>query len=714
VPLDVIERALEDVSDGNPVDWNLLDSAARDEGEREQLKWLRVLDQMVGLHRSVNDSIDEDSIGPDLVRRPAQRSANVESATWGRYELLEKIGEGSFGSVHCAWDPQLESELAIKILHPVATDERLKARLLREGRALAKVSHPNIVKVLNVEAHEGRIGLCMEFVRGQTLDELVRAQGTLSVDDALAVGRDVSAALAAVHGAGFLHRDIKARNVLRELAGRIVLMDFGAGREAEVEVSARRPDMTGTPLYMAPELLAGTPASSRSDVYSVGVLLYHLVTGEYPVQAQTVDALRTAHRAGNRRSLRERRPNLPKPFVRVVDQALAADPRDRYADGGALLAAFETVVRSRTRKSIASRLLTLAYGVAAGGVSLIALGALSSVAFNQFLGRSAFASESALDSFSWGLKSSLLPAYLLIWTAVVASVVVALRRLAIGRSSVAARLEQNAQRFIDGWILKGSLNPGSASPALVLAFSAGALVCGWWYFWWLISVFPGTASSSPAALLAVFAPVHAPDHDFYRAVFSCVVLLSCLSWYAVLKLARRQGQRVNSNLLAGGIAVMVLALATVDAPYRLFRHNGFEAAKWQGQMCYIIGERATDLLLFCPELQPPRNRVVRKDTQIERLGVFENIFTRFSPATADGIWDRRPQRLRRRKSGGLHESTSACLGLVHLFLSAGTVAGSCRDHRMDRSDERPRAIPRVQLGMAARLLRGARPDVTRR
>lgn len=636
MPLEVIERALEDISDGNPVDWNLLESGARDEDEREQLRWLRVLDQMAGLHRSVNDSLDEDSIRPDLVRRPSKRPSSASSATWGRYQLLEKIGEGSFGSVHCAWDPQLESELAIKILHPVATDERLKARLLREGRALAKVSHPNIVKVLNVEAHEGRIGLCMEFVRGQTLDELVRTQGPLSSDDALAVGRDVCAALAAVHGAGFVHRDIKARNVMREQNARIVLMDFGAGREAVTEPSARRSDMTGTPLYMAPELLAGTPASACSDVYSVGVLLYHLVTGEYPVQAQTLDALRTAHRAGDRRFLSDQRPDLPRSFVLVVEQALAANPEERYADGNAILAALESVPRrGEAMPILATKFVAVPFYATVLCSVVGAFGFLSSYTFNEVFERTDFDAETMWQWPIWGIRSTVLPLTLLALLLMVAwfaaSFLIVPRRVLTRWSSRAARIDQSLRLSTAEFIHRFSLHDASLLLALVLMLSSTALIVSWWYFWPLLQAFGVHVSTSPPEQLALLGPALASQHDFYREVFTFVFLLTAGSWYPVLKLAARRGQRVSRGALLGVAAVTLLALGSLQLPYRLLRHNEFETAKWDGKQCYITGERTEDLLLFCPELQPPRNRIVQKKTKtVERLRLRENIFTRFS------------------------------------------------------------------------------------
>ena len=155
------------------------------------------------------------------------------------------------------------------------------------------------------------------------------------------IGEDLCRALSAVHRAGFIHRDVKAKNVMRDDTGRIVLMDFGTGRTAEAQEG--KSDRAGTPLYMAPEVIEGGQASVRSDVYSLGVLLYYLVTGEYPVNARTIDELRDAHARREHRWLSEVRPDLPVAFMQVVERAIALDPEERYANASELLAALSNV-----------------------------------------------------------------------------------------------------------------------------------------------------------------------------------------------------------------------------------------------------------------------------------------------------------------------------------------------------------------------------------
>src|SRR6202012_5328020 len=146
-------------------------------------------------------------------------SARIPEARdqWGPFRLLARVGSGGFGEVYRAWDPNLEREVALKLLLPgaVGGDEEYKA-MLREARALAAVQHPNIVHVYGIDRHDGRVGYWTDFVRGKTLSFLVLAQGPFGYREAALIGLDVAKALSAVHRAGLLHRDIKAENVMRE------------------------------------------------------------------------------------------------------------------------------------------------------------------------------------------------------------------------------------------------------------------------------------------------------------------------------------------------------------------------------------------------------------------------------------------------------------------------------------------------------------------
>ncbi len=277
---------------------------------------------------------------PEVPSAPVSIRPVPEGPRWGPLVLLDKVGEGSFGEVYRAWDVTLEREVALKLMRAAAEDPTL----VREGRMLARVRHPNVVTVYGADRHDNRSGVWMDFIEGDTLAAIVEERGSFGAMEALLVGVDVCRALAAVHHAGLLHRDIKAQNVMRERGGRIVLMDFGLGHEAAAGPAA---DFGGTPLYIAPELFRGEPASVRSDIYAAGVLLFHLVSGAYPVRGSTIRELYDAHADQSRQTLRDLRPDLPSSFAKAVEKAIASDPARRYATAGQMTAALEAALGTR-------------------------------------------------------------------------------------------------------------------------------------------------------------------------------------------------------------------------------------------------------------------------------------------------------------------------------------------------------------------------------
>ncbi len=326
----------ESIADGSPIDWDAAEASANVE-EQAIIRQLRILENLAGLHRSLPaDPADQTKSDPATMGRRASASPAIGS--WAHLALVERLGGGSFGEVYRAWDRHLEREVALKLLRgtDASIDDPQASRITMEGRLLARVRHENVITVHGVAVHEQRVGLWMELVRGATLEQQLQKHGPFSAREAALVGIDLCRALAAIHAAGLIHRDVKAQNVMREEGGRIVLMDLGTGREIDRTGRRSLSDLAGTPLYLAPEILGGATASERSDLYSLGVLLYHLVTGSFPVRATTIDQLREAHAQETGVRLRDARADLPTAFVQVVDRAIANDPNRRYASAGAL------------------------------------------------------------------------------------------------------------------------------------------------------------------------------------------------------------------------------------------------------------------------------------------------------------------------------------------------------------------------------------------
>jgi len=277
---------------------------------------------------------------PEIETRLSGGTAPDALERWGPFEHLQRVGRGSFGEVYRAFDPTLQRHVALKLLLPGDRnrEDELSA-LLREARAIARVRHPNVVPIYGVDRHEGRVGFWSDFVKGQTLADLVTTQGAMGPREAAMIGIDVCRAAGAVHAAGFLHRDIKAGNVMREEGGRILLMDFGLTHEHGTDK-----DSSGTPPYMAPELILGQPASIATDVYAIGVMLFYLLSKQYPVEGKNFAAIREAQASGKRRTLLDVRPDLPEPLARVVETAINPSPEKRFASTGQMIAALSEAI----------------------------------------------------------------------------------------------------------------------------------------------------------------------------------------------------------------------------------------------------------------------------------------------------------------------------------------------------------------------------------
>ena len=317
------------ISDGVAVDWAHLTTPQAPSQATAVLREMAALDRIAQFHRK-----EIESETPTDVRRGNETQA-LEHEVWGHFRLLEKIGKGTFGVVYRARDTKLDSEVALKLLNSAF-------ELPTEARNLARVRHPNVVTVYGTDQIDGRIGIWMEFVKGRTLGSLLKSNGPYGAREAAGIGVDLCRALAAVHAAGLVHGDVKAHNVMRAAGGRTVLMDFGTGKDLLTEAEASGSggdDFAGTPLYVAPEVFEGQPRTKRSEIYSLGVLLYHLVTDAYPVEGKTRAELERAHRNGERKFLRDARPDLPDDFVYAVERALSVNPQERYATVGALEAA---------------------------------------------------------------------------------------------------------------------------------------------------------------------------------------------------------------------------------------------------------------------------------------------------------------------------------------------------------------------------------------
>lgn len=608
MPDDLIDRVADEIAAGRPVDWAAVFSACATAEERAQLESLQRLQRLT----QFGGTVTTDSDTRPGVDRP--RGELSPGDRWGRYRVLEQIAAGSYGSVYRARDDEVGQEIALKVLHSHVDDPAVREKLIAEARALAKVRHANVVRVIGVEFHGNRVALCTDLIRGDTLEEEVHTRGTFGEAETAAIGKAICAAVAAVHGAGLVHRDVKARNIIRERnTGRIVLVDFGAGRDILEELESSSVALEGTALYMAPEvLLRQQPASEASDVYSIGVLLYYLLTDTYPVERSTLRELRDAHEAGDRTPLADRRPDVSPQFLRVVARALAPARKDRIPTAGALL---EELGRSGwVGPTWQHRLGTSAVVAAVALLYFGSLGLITSYAFNMTLGRLNFVDEGIGTWIYFGVRSMLAPSFIAGFTVLAMTVVASVKQLLTRMSPTARNVERLAMASLHRW----SLDDAGVVSSIALVVSTAILFVTWWYFAPLLgAMLSADISTARVDQIALLAPEYDWYHLLYRKAFIAATVACVIVWYYPVRLVIRGRQRTPRAAFAGGVVVMVLMLVLLDFPWRLLTQSQtFAEARWNGLQCYELGEHGSERLLFCPDLDPPRNRVVRADSVV--------------------------------------------------------------------------------------------------
>ena len=309
--IDPLSAAALRLAEGEEVDWaETLDLSPQSE---QVIANLRRLEQVFSAFSEAREEGDAQAEAPRTLFR------------WGHLEARERIGAGSFGEVFRAYDPTLDREVALKLRLGTAREGPDESRsYILEARRLARVRHRHVLAVHGADVHDGRVGLWADLLDGQTLEQLIDEQAPLSADDVVQLGLDLAHALHEVHEAGLVHGDVKGSNVMLEPKLGPVLMDFGAG----IDISSGESEtVVGSPLSMAPEQFEQSSATPRSDQYSLGVLLYRLLTGSYPLNAESIADLAARHRSGERRLSF---PSMvPRPLRRLVSALLAQDPGSR-------------------------------------------------------------------------------------------------------------------------------------------------------------------------------------------------------------------------------------------------------------------------------------------------------------------------------------------------------------------------------------------------
>lgn len=321
-----LEPFVVSIADGEVADWeNKVGQHGIDAGAAEALHALANISRAFRLRKDALDKV---------------RQCKVAFQFAG-LDVIKKIGEGGQGEVWLAHDPGLNQKVALKLREN--RGETLPCSLMEEGRKLARINHSNVVRVYGAAIENGNVGIWMELVNGESLHERVSRHGALELNEVIAVARDVCGALAAVHRQGFVHADVKPKNILRDVDGRAVLVDFGSARGFnDVMLST----VTGTRAFIAPEILDGAATTPASDIYALAKVMFYLITAQLPrcanahccsshrsrEESRSVKELETPRERGacsRRGRVKEVAPHVPDGLASLIERGMSVDPCGR-------------------------------------------------------------------------------------------------------------------------------------------------------------------------------------------------------------------------------------------------------------------------------------------------------------------------------------------------------------------------------------------------
>jgi serine/threonine-protein kinase len=607
------------------------------------------------------DTSDTNRLSADrAAERPATAVRPGDSV--GNYRVLRQLGSGGMGVVYLAEDARLGRRVALKFMLPDVrgTLNDAKAQLLDESRSAAHLNHPVIVTLHDVFEVDDELVTVMEYVEGRPLGELIAGE-PMPLGFALRLIGQLADGLAYAHGHGVVHCDLKPANIHVLPSGAPKILDFGLARLlAGASTPAREVErpLFGTPGYLAPERLLGREPTAASDVYALGVIFYELLTGQPPFRLDDdgqlfLDTITAAPLPPSRIA-----GGIPPSVDGLALRCLAKSPRERL-QAHELSRALTDVLRQietapiplppAAQEGVVHGIRSIADGdgarAASKPVTSIAIGLIVSVAlvgavtmlgfvtsfsYRQPLGLvGAFSNESALLLPVWGVRSMVAVAG---WSAILA--VYCLAAVGVCRLSLFA-IRPLARRIEPGLTSARAqlANAVDGTPVATLAslLLLAQLAFLAWLAWRFQPILVGLDNfiTRSQPVLDALGPQNHAEHRILGEMLATGVFVFGLGWYWLLRVARGRAIQDGRSYIWAGIAVTIAGLLLFQTvPFRLLYHNTAERVSFRSERCYLVGQRADDVGLFCPNRPPPWTQIVKgSDPALARDGELESIFS---------------------------------------------------------------------------------------
>ncbi len=302
----------------------------------------------------------------------AQEELTTGSTFAERYQIIEELGKGGMGKVYRVLDKKLKEEIALKLIKPeIASDKKTVERFSNELKIARKIGHKNVARMFDLNEEQGTHYITMEYVRGEDLKKLIRKIGQLSAGQAIPIAKQICEGLGEAQRLGVVHRDLKPQNVMVDEDGNARIMDFGIARSLESKGITGAGVMIGTPEYMSPEQVEGKEAGQSSDIYSLGVILYEMVTGRVPFEGDTPFSIGVKHKSEIPKDPKELNAQIPKDLSSVIMRCLEKDKEKRYQSAGEVRSELENIQKGipttervvPERKPLTSREITVTFGL---------------------------------------------------------------------------------------------------------------------------------------------------------------------------------------------------------------------------------------------------------------------------------------------------------------------------------------------------------------